>query len=356
MSDENLNVTFVYDVPIYTTSDYIQIVYLILVFLVGVPLNLYTFVTLLKQYRVTKSHVLLLSLHLNICDLIILFFFDFAKICWLITYKWMAGRVACKLVQFAKVFSFALSSNVIVCIGLDRLFSVLYPLRIRSVASRRCKQMLGISWLVALICSSPQLYVWNLFEITPDFGQCTDIWIIWEHLNVTTPIAKKVKTVYQSLHLLFVFWLPLAIVLFSYLVILKAVQANLKNDQDVGLNRNKCSLDHSEKFSYCNNCNNVKYLNTDDKPVLRRNFSQSRQKRDKYRTLKVTVGIVAAYVIFWLPYNVLVLWGIADRPSYESVENYVYFFSGLIAVNTVVNPLIYSRFTIKGIRKNSRTI
>lgn len=356
-----------FDIPTYLTSDYIEIVYLILTFIVGTPLNLYTFVKLFHQYYVTKSRILLLSLHLNTSDLMILFFFAFPKVCWLFTYQWLGGDFLCRLVKFAQVLSFSLSSNIIVCIGLDRLMSLLEPLQIRATASWKCKRMLTVAWVLALIISAPQIHVWTVFEPVPEWAQCVDIWIVWSYQNITSPEAETFKTAYKISHIIFIFWLPLTIVLFCYVVILKIVYNNMGDGQRIQIIRTRSSSSNNRRSSNSSgkrktsvteehnpiiaslryhSLNNRQNQYHHDRPTLRRNVDPLRVRRTKYHTLKITLLIVLAYIVFWLPYNILAVWSMADSAGYlEYVEKYLYFFYNLIAVNAVINPLIYSRFS-----------
>lgn len=336
-------------VPTYVTSDYIQIVCLVFIFFYGTPLNVYILFKLLKHYYTTKSRLSLLGLNLNVSNLMILFFFVFVKIFWLITYKWMAGLILCKLVQYAKSVSVMISSNVIVCIGLDRLFTLTHPLRIESVVNKRCIQTLVVAWFFALTFSAPQLYVWTLFEVAPNWAQCTDIWTVWDSFNLTTPKAAMSRTLYEAVHLILVFWLPLLIILICYVIILKIVYKSL-NGIKLGGSKNRLlylqqSPRNCETDTNATVCNTTVFMG--QRQPLVQCANQKRIKRTKYRTLKVTIVIVVAYISFWLPYNILALWGILEPVSYTIVEDYFYFLYGLIAVNAVVNPLIYYRLSFK---------
>ncbi|CAH0687963.1 unnamed protein product [Spodoptera exigua] len=75
---------------------------------------------------------------------------------WKYTNAWLVGNLMCKLLLVLRAFGLYLSSNVLVCISVDRFFAVIYPLRL-PVARRRSKQMLLCAWAFALACSLPQL-------------------------------------------------------------------------------------------------------------------------------------------------------------------------------------------------------
>lgn len=75
---------------------------------------------------------------------------------WRITVAWHAGNIACKVCLFLRAFCLYLSSNVLVCISLDRCFAVVYPLRV-SEARRRGKIMLTVAWIIAFFYAIPQV-------------------------------------------------------------------------------------------------------------------------------------------------------------------------------------------------------
>lgn len=48
---------------------------------------------------------------------------------WLGTYQWLGGEALCRLMRFGEELSFAISSNLIVAIALDRLLVLIAPRR-----------------------------------------------------------------------------------------------------------------------------------------------------------------------------------------------------------------------------------
>lgn len=377
MASDN-NVTYIFREPKPTLPDYIQMFYLSTIFVIGVPFNIYTFVKLCRQYRLSKSRILLLSIHLNLADLMILFFFALAKVAWLITYGWIAGTMMCKIMKFLQTMSFTLSSNIIVCIGLDRLLSLMQPLQIRVTANIRCKRILSVAWLLALVCSLPQLYTWMVFLATPTWGQCVDVWSYWSYHNISHFDEDHFgKNLYNGFHLITIFWLPIAVILICYSIMLKIIYKNLGSDVSTPLlhsqsvinklppisrtsstacppyNRSP-TVNHSpSKVSDYDYSDSINGLSPSPPQVkrqshigLRRNGGQSKIKRTKYKTLRISLFIVLAYLICWLPYNVAALLGWLNYEAYSTIKDYVYCLHGLMVVNVLINPLIYSNYPI----------
>ncbi|CAK5089568.1 unnamed protein product [Meloidogyne enterolobii] len=117
--------------PEHLFSDYIEIVYLGSVILTGLTLNFCVLKRLLIEKKMTerggrpKNGFVLLKLNLNISDLLILLIHALGKLGWLITYEWKGGECLCRIFNFLSMFTLYLSSNIVICIALDRLTTVL---------------------------------------------------------------------------------------------------------------------------------------------------------------------------------------------------------------------------------------
>uniref|UniRef100_A0A915IKV8 G-protein coupled receptors family 1 profile domain-containing protein n=1 Tax=Romanomermis culicivorax TaxID=13658 RepID=A0A915IKV8_ROMCU len=89
--------------------------------------------------------------------MLIVFVFTTAKIFWSITFSWQGGENMCKLIKFIESTIFQLSSNLIVCISLDRLLLIIL----------RRKKALHYAIVDVIYClawfSAPVLHIWQLF-------------------------------------------------------------------------------------------------------------------------------------------------------------------------------------------------
>lgn len=105
------------------TSDYVELGTLVVLFVVGGPLNLAAWQQL--QEHPIGNRLDILKRHLNYTDLLVMFIYCPSRALWLITYDWRGGNALCKMVAFLHGLTFQISANVIVCIALDRLLAVL---------------------------------------------------------------------------------------------------------------------------------------------------------------------------------------------------------------------------------------
>ncbi|VDP35905.1 unnamed protein product [Heligmosomoides polygyrus] len=143
-------------------SDYLEMTSLVLMFIIGAPLNLAAYTQLAE--RPMTSRLDLLKRHLNYSDLLVIFVYVPSRACWLLTYDWRGGDLLCRVVKMMHTVAFQSSSNVIVCIALDRLFSVFSATRHSpDKANRRIRLMLAAAWATAFVIGFPQLVVWRSY-------------------------------------------------------------------------------------------------------------------------------------------------------------------------------------------------
>ncbi|KAI3414188.1 hypothetical protein GPALN_011645 [Globodera pallida] len=219
-------------------SDYVELFSLIVLFVVGAPLNLAAWTQISE--RPVSSRLDILKKHLNYSDLLVLFVYVPSRACWLVTYDWRGGDFLCRFIKFMHTFAFQISSNVIVCIALDRLLSVLSAShRNPDQAARRMRLMLLVAWLTAALISLPQFAVWRSFQAfeSPPWSQCMQMWEIQRAVaqrDAATAAAASTTTlmheesIYVIAHMMLIFWVPAFIILLCYVLLSCWVYVNSK--------------------------------------------------------------------------------------------------------------------------------
>ncbi|ULT93202.1 hypothetical protein L3Y34_002997 [Caenorhabditis briggsae] len=367
-------------------GDYVEMFTLVLNFIVGAPLNLAAYTQLSE--RPTSTRLDLLKRSLNYSDLLVLFIYVPSRACWLLTYDWRGGDALCKIVKMFHTFAFQSSSNVIVCIAVDRLLSVLSPSHHSpNKALRRTKMMLIVAWIVALVISCPQLFVWKAYLALPEYNwsQCLQIWEIARMENFGKPQVVShfdAEFWYSILHISLVFWIPCIIIMLSYIIVISWVWIN-----------SRPSIRHTSSFSFHTGCDTVdtvltrasewnplktfsRHVKEPEKPlptprivvsdetevpltqrpsispseasaVMRTGVHTSTSYNanlNRSRALRVSFLLVLAYIICWLPYNLISLIQLLHRDFFESYLKHVHFCQQLIIFNSVVNPYLYGFF------------
>lgn len=83
-----------------------------------------------------------------------------------------------------------------------------------------------MAWILAILWSLPQLYVWRTINVSEEWVQCSDIWLIYAHekpqnstLEDPFPYNNFTQQFYNVTHLILVFYGPLLMLLVSYVII-----------------------------------------------------------------------------------------------------------------------------------------
>uniref|UniRef100_A0A1I7T5S4 G_PROTEIN_RECEP_F1_2 domain-containing protein n=1 Tax=Caenorhabditis tropicalis TaxID=1561998 RepID=A0A1I7T5S4_9PELO len=376
--------------PTYLISDYIEIAYLGLVLLFGVPANVIILQKLIKEMKMSnrdlvKSGFVMLKINLNITDLLILTY-SLGKLIWLITYKWVGGDMACRLYQMFSMFSLYSSSNIVMCIALDRLRNVIYANQIHTKTNKISivTVLAYSSWIAALICSLPQFFLFQTIEVYPNFIQCSDVWQISRHSQQSTAffdrdsfvLSQTFENSYNIAHLVLVFWGPLIVLIVTYAVIAtKLMKYSLRAPGTESVRRPMpTAADDSPKDM-------IVHVNVED-GLLKKEGSlkkvvkccteeiitkQSRRKSNKRnggkdsttttsststrmptwrkqirgRVFRTTMLVILTHFLFWFPYNALGLMKYINQGMFEILSANANIFKDLQILITLINPFLY---------------
>lgn len=403
----NVTQTCIAESGLYSHTNYElwRVAILGILFAIGAPANTLTFYRLVRRVRITHStsRIMLLNLNLNISDLLVIYTYVIGEIAWAISLKFSGGRFLCKIYKFSNALAFSISSFVVVAISLDRLICLVFPLKTRSEAKRHAKQMLVAAWLFGFGCAIPQAFTWDIVYPCPTetwFAQCSSTFTIepyliglemqanynWtkEQVRNSTEFQDKWNTVllnqriYALIHVATVFLVPFIIIATSYAGILHQVLTHLGSqawNAEATTATTTLSGERGASSTSSDHPITPKTINTTIEMTIRRTGSggHSRQKptasnevqsrraslattpagqlriqRAKTRTLRTTLFIVLAYLLCWLPYNVLLVRRIAqglqdvDQDPKDDYWNLLYM---VIILNSVINPFLYGWYT-----------
>ncbi|XP_052865883.1 adipokinetic hormone/corazonin-related peptide receptor variant I-like [Anopheles cruzii] len=300
--------------PGHTDSTVAVIIVYCVLFVIAAGGNLSVVITLFRSRRHRRSRVSLMICHLAVADLMVAFIMIPLEVGWRITVQWHAGNVACKVFLFMRAFCLYLSSNVLVCVSLDRCFAVIYPLRV-SAARKRGKIMLGGAWFIAFVNAMPQSIIFRVQQHpqVPGFTQCVTFGFF------ATP---GLETAYNLFCVIAMYFLPLMIISGAYTVILCEISNR---------SREKETSDSNTPGTMRLRCNDLTHI-----------------ERARQRTLRLTITIVVVFVWCWTPYVVMTLWYMFDRESAAKVDVAVQDGLFLMAVsNSCMNPLVYGSYAMK---------
>jgi gonadotropin-releasing hormone receptor len=140
-----------------TTPNQISVIIYSVFFALSLLGNSSVFIILLfTKNKKSQTRINYLITHLAAADLLVTLFNLPLEIGWRSTIAWRGGAFGCKFLQYLRVFTLYLSSNVLIVVSMDRYFAIMHPIR-RFAARKWSSKMLIIAWIVAAICAIPQV-------------------------------------------------------------------------------------------------------------------------------------------------------------------------------------------------------
>ncbi|CAH0758068.1 unnamed protein product [Diatraea saccharalis] len=312
--------------PVLTKSTVIRASILSAMAILSLFGNLATIISLKRgkrsRGRARPSWTAIYSLiyQLSIADLLVTVFCLAGEAAWLFAVQWYAGNVACKLYKFLQMFALYLSTFILVLIGVDRWLAVKYPMKSMATATRSGKLVI-VAWVLSFLLSIPQAVVFGVAKgpFIEEFYQCVTHGFYTERWQ---------EQAYTTLSLVFMFILPLVILVSTYVSTVRTIAK-------------------SEKVFQPEVRRQPNYLTPD---INRRKLID----RAKMKSLRMSVVIVAAFIVWWTPYYVMMVIFMFLNPDENLSEELLtgIFFFGMS--NSLVNPVIYGAFHLWPKKKVSR--
>ncbi|XP_009902186.2 gonadotropin-releasing hormone II receptor [Dryobates pubescens] len=282
--------------PRFTRAAMVRVTITAILFVLAAGSNAAVLGSLLRKRR--KSHVRPLILSLALADLLVTVVVMPLDAAWNVTVQWYGGDFSCKLLNFLKLFAMYAAALVLVVISLDRHAAVLQPF---SRARRRNGLLLRAAWVGSVLLALPQLFLFHLHTVPGgNFTQCVTHGSFRAHWE---------ETIYNMFTFTTLYITPLSVMIICYIQIIWEITKQLKINKGL-ITQN----DH---------------------------ISKARMK-----TLKMTIVIVATFIICWTPYYLLGLWYWFQPAMIQKMPEYVnhsFFLFGLL--HTCTDPIIYGLYT-----------
>ncbi|KAH7723670.1 GNRR-1 protein [Aphelenchoides avenae] len=301
----------------------IVVCYLVVFFLAFVG-NTTMFLILFRHHLTKRRRVHSLLLHMTIAHLLVTLIYMPKEVVHNMTVAWWGGDLLCRLCKFFDVFGVALSANILMCLSLDRFYSILFPLYAIN-AKRNVMRMLTAAWVVAFLSSLPQVYIFRTAQ-----HPCFDWYTQCVSTDVIGLIPPAVTFWFSVLNIFQVYFLPLIVILLCYGSILVSIslKSGTWNNDDGKMNSS----------------------------ILRRT-GQDNFERAKNRTLKMTIVVVLAFLLCWTPYTIAMFIhflrsSATSRPISPLLSKFLYAFA---VFNSAISPYLYGYFSFN-IRDELRSL
>nr|XP_043876840.1 leukotriene B4 receptor 2a [Solea senegalensis] len=258
-----------------------------LVFLVGLPGNVFVIWSILARAR-KQSITTLLILNLAIADGSLMALTPFF-IVYLALKKWVFQRTMCKILFYLCLANMYASIHLIMLMSLYRFMAILWPQRISVITGRRTVlRVLAGLWVVVIVASIPAV----IYRETKNMGNT----VVCDSFH-----AEPKDTILQySLELVLGCFIPYSVILVSYLCILRRIRQT--------------------KF------------------------------RRRIRSEKLILAIVLTFCLLWLPYHVInmvqVSWALCPEGAVKNTLRNIWHSSRAVTasiafISSSVNPVLY---------------
>ncbi|XP_054472686.1 oxytocin receptor b [Anoplopoma fimbria] len=260
----------------------------------------------------SQSRMYYFMKHLSIADLVVAVFQVLPQLIWDITFRFYGPDLLCRLVKYLQVVGMFASTYMLVLMSIDRCLAICQPLR--SVRKRKDRFYVVASWMLSLIFSAPQAFIFSLMDVGNGVYDC------WG--DFVQPWGAKAYITWMSLS---IYIFPVAILSICYgLICFKIWQNfNLKTRKDHFLALTQRPSKGAQPLC---RVSSVKLIS-----------------KAKIRTVKMTFVVVLAYIVCWTPFFFVQMWSAWDPDAPR--EDMAFIIAMLLAsLNSCCNPWIYMFF------------
>ncbi|XP_049326184.1 tachykinin receptor 1a [Astyanax mexicanus] len=209
--------------------------------------------------------------------------------------EWYFGLVYCRFHNFFPIAAVFASIYSMTAIAVDRYMAIIHPLKQR-LSSTQTKVIIGVIWVLAFLLAFPQYY-YSTIDSLPGRVVC---YIDWPEYTLM-----DFKTIYQLSVAILIYFLPLMVMGWAYVV--------------VGLNLWASEIPGDSSGRY------------------------QEQLTAKRKVVKMMIVVVCTFAICWLPYHIYFLLhqfypSLSERPFIQQVYLAIMW---LAMSSTMYNPIIY---------------
>lgn len=231
----------------------------------------------------SQSRMYYFMKHLSIADLVVAIFQVLPQLIWDITFRFYGPDILCRFVKYLQVVGMFASTYMLVLMSIDRCLAICQPLR--SLHRRKDRFYVIFSWVLSLLFSIPQIFIFSLREVGSVGSGVYDCWG-----DFVKPWGAKAYITWISLT---IYIIPVAILSICYGLISFKIWQNFKlktrQEQCISL------TPKTSKSSTLTRVSSVRLIS-----------------KAKITTVKMTFVIVLAYIVCWTPFFSVQMWSAWD--------------------------------------------
>ncbi|XP_055334515.1 oxytocin receptor-like [Paramacrobiotus metropolitanus] len=289
-------------------------------------------ILLWRRKKLTRMYFFIF--HLSMADLIVAFFNILPQMAWDITWRFQGNDMGCKVVKFFQVFALYLSTWVLVMMAIDRHAAICSPMNAYNWRARRCTMMIVYAWILSVVCSLPQIFIFSQMEVYPGVQDCWATFI--------SPWGNKAYVLWFAGS---IYVIPLIILCITYGQVSWTIWQTMVRHKHNGSLRLKQQRNGTSALSRAPSGSSHNHFLPDTRTHSTYKRGQS-FTRAKLRTVKLTMVVIVAYLICWTPFFVALLWT-TFFPDTAYVSEPAFVILLLLAnLNSCSNPWIYLFFSL----------
>ncbi|XP_050390153.1 rhodopsin [Patella vulgata] len=224
-------------------------------------------------------------------------------------HRWIFGKVACELYGLTGGIFGLMSINTMAVISIDRYFVITRPFSaMRNMTHKRAFLMIVFVWIWSILWAIPPIFGWGAYIPEGFQTSCT-----FDYLTRTDSQRSFIMSMY-----LCGFVLPLAIIVFCYIFIIRSVMNHEKEMHKLA-----------------------------DKLDAKDARGDKEKARAEIKIAKVSMTIIILYLLSWTPYAIVALiaqWGPASWVTPFVSEIPVLFAKASAMHNPIVYALSHPKF------------
>ncbi|XP_078077473.1 vasopressin V2 receptor-like [Mustelus asterias] len=260
---------------------------------------------ILWRRRRRSSRMYIFLMHLSIADLVVAVFQVLPQLIWDITEIFLGPDVLCRTVAYLQLVGMFASTYTMVVMTVDRFQAVCYPMVTFQKSKAYWNTATCTSWILSLVLSLPQLFIFSKTEVAPGLVQC------WAEFVQPWGLKAYVTWIF-----LVIFFIPTVVLTMCQVRICRVIRLNIYTK----------THQLTETHTVHSRASNVNCIS-----------------KAMNKTVKMAVVIVLVYVLCWAPYFTVQLCT-AWYPS-DINESAVFTILMLLGnLNSCTNPWIYMYF------------
>ena len=266
------------------------------------------FVLFTRRKKLSRMNMMIV--HLSLADLFVAFFNVLPQMAWDVTFRFVGGDFLCRSVKYFQVVAMYASSSVLIMTAVDRYLAICHPLTAHTWTHRKMHMLVILAWVFSLVFAIPQVVIFSYSEIDPGSG----VYDCWGQFHPDWTLK------------LYITWFTLAIYILPFLILLIAYgricyvvwrcmrgrePSKVSKSKDIRLGYKDSDRQENGSLLGASGADSSGKCKTVSGTINPRAHVKGVSKA-KVKTVKLTLTVIACYLLCWGPFFVAQMWSAWD--------------------------------------------